>query len=1137
MDNDQNNLGNRKEQLSPARRALLEKRLRGVTNDQQQQQTPTPSIGKAGSLPPLSFSQQRLWFLDQLEPESSVYNLYLALKIQGAIDHTVLQESLDEIVNRHSVLRTRFISRQGQAVQLVDANLRIPLTFIDLSQIAAQERDERFKQVAVEAIRTPYNLAEGPLVHFYLVQMGIQTHILLVCVHHIIFDGWSIHIFQKELAAIYPARLQQKQHLLNPLPFQYSDFADWQRTNLPSMTSPQIAYWEKQLEGSLPELQLPSDRQRPPIQTYRGGTFFFKLPANLTAEIKALSQQEGVTLFMVLLAAFKALLYRYTSQTDILVGFPIANRNLPELDNLIGFFVNTLVLRTDLSGNLTFHELLRRVRQTALDAYANQDVPFEQVVQAINPARTLSRQSIFQVMFAFQSEPAVDWSATGWTVEQLEIDIDTSMFDLTISMEDKETGLGGRIEYSADLFNAAAIQRIASHFQTILESIVANPQERICTLNILPAQERERILIEWTQTWSESDFPANRLFHQLIEDQAERTPDAIAVVYHSHAISYHELNRYANRLAYQLRNAGIGPEVLVAISATRSVELVVALLAVMKAGGGFLPLDPTYPRDRLAYMLSDSRAALLLTQHNLLASLPYEDLPVILLDDILKDTHEFAGRDDRNPNNLVTGDNLAYVIYTSGSTGQPKGAVNPHRGIPNMAEAYLRMMQKWPGSRVLQFSSLSFDASLIEILPCLLGGATIVMADREELLPGQPLAHTLHSQSITHVTLPPSILALLDDKDFPNLRVVASAGEACSQDTITRWSRGRRLINAYGPTECTVWSSGNVYINSQAQPTIGYPLSNIQIYILDEFLHPVPIGIPGELCIGGLGVGLGYLNRPSITAEKFIPNPFSRLPGERLYRTGDKARFLPDGQIEYLGRIDFQVKIHGLRIELGEIESQLSRQPGVAEVVVIVREDRPGDKRLVAYIIPAPGQTLSKHTLTAALRQQLPVYMVPSAFVFLDSFPHSPGGKVDRRGLPPPIELRPDVGVAYEMPGTEIERFIARVWQDALGVDRVGIHDNFFELGGHSLLTVEVHQKLQERFGQKISLIDIFQFPTIHTLAEHLETSGDANPTPAGGQERARRRMQAQDGLLRQRSQLRAGLKQRPDQKDTPDDE
>jgi len=1050
---------------------------------------------------PLSWSQARLWFLNQLENQSASYNMPVALQITGKLNIATLEQAIGEIVQRHEVLRTSFRLVNDTPVQVIDPKATVTLRVVDLQGF--EETDVQ-RLVTLEA-QKPFDLSTCPLVRLSLLQLSEELHVLVLTMHHIVSDGWSMGVFIHELSTLYQALALGEVSPLPDLPIQYADFTVWQRQWFQGeFYEAKLKYWKQQLAGLPPLLELPTDRPRPPIQTSQGRRWKFQLDLPLTQKLKILSQRSGTTLFMTLQAAFATLLARYSGQDDIPIGVPIANRNYQQIESLIGFFVNILVLRTNFQGNPSFSELLTQVRQVAIEAYAHQDVPFEQVVEVCSPERNLSHSPLFQVMFAWQNVPMGKLALPGLQFTPWEIETVTAKFDLTLSMEESDQGLQGWWEYNSDLFEADTIARMALNFQTILAAIVVNPQQSVRELPLLTDLERHQLLVEWNHT--KTEYPKSQCIHELFEAQVEQTPDAVAVVLADSAFTYRELSDRANQLALYLQTFGIGPEVLVGLGVERSLDMIVGLLGILKAGGAYVPLDPTYPQERLDYILQDSQVSMLLTQSHLDFGSPR--VPVVYLDTDWDLISKFGQGD------VVSGvetTNLAYVIYTSGSTGKPKGVLVTHQGLGNLAREQIRLFNISANSRVLQFASLNFDASVSEIFMALCSGATLVLGTPESLLPGENLTQLLHQHSITHVTLPPSALAVLSPDDLPNLANIIVAGEVVSTDLIGRWFSNRRVFNAYGPTEATVCATVAEISNST---TIGRPIANTQIYILDPYLQPVPIGVTSELYIGGVGLARGYLNHPDLTREKFIPNPFNK-GDSRLYKTGDLARYLSDGNIELLGRIDHQVKIRGFRIELGEIEAVLSQHYQVKAAVVVMDQ---GNKRLVAYIVPKQEQP-SVTELRRFLKQKLPDYMLPSAFVILDKLPLLPNGKLNRQALPT-TQLRPEVEATYIAPQNQTEQLIAAVWLELLQVERVGIHDNFFELGGHSLLLIQIHSQLREIFAQELSIVDLFKYPTISSLAQYLSQEQREKPAAVPRQDQAKTRM-VRRSVINQQSQLR----------------
>jgi len=1062
---------------------------------------------------PLSYTQERLWFLDQLAPGNPAYNIAFGLQFQGPLGVDILERSLNKVIRRHEPLRTTFKVFEGQPAQVITPSCWLPLKIVDCQNLPGGECESEVQKLATQASQQPFQLSQGPLLRAQLFRLTQQQHVLLLTLHHIVADEWSVEILIRELLGSYKGFLSHGETPALPaISVQYKDFTYWQRQWLQGeCMDGQFAYWTQHLEGVPAVLSLPTDHPRPAVQTYRGARQSLALPYDLTEQLKALSEQEHVTLFMVLLAAFKTLLYRYTGQDDILVGSPIANRNRSELKGLIGFFVNTLVLRTDLSGNPRFQELLSRVRQVALGAYAHQDVPFNRLVEALQPERDVSHTPLFQVSFTLRQAPQLD-SIPGLTVSPFEVDSETAQFDLSLVVETTEQGLTAWFEYNTDLFEAATITGMLGHWQQLLEGIVASPQARLSDLPLLTEAEQYQLLKQWNDT--EADYPQDLCIHQLFEAQVERTPDAVAVVFDQQQLTYRELNQRANQLAHYLQQLGVKPETLVGICVERSVEMVVGLLGILKAGGAYVPLDPNYPQERLAFILADSRVPILLTQAGLVQELPQYEAKLMCLDTNWK---ALAHQGQENPVSSITTDNPAYVIYTSGSTGKPKGVINTHLGLSNRLLWMQDSYRLESVDCILQKTPFSFDVSVWEFFWPLMIGTRLVLAKPSGHLDSTYLVHLIIQEQVTTLHFVPSMLQLfLEEPGLERcniLKRVICSGETLSVDLQERlFTRlNAELQNLYGPTEAaidvTAWTCQR---GSRQRPVpIGRPIANTQIYLLDQKLQPVPIGVPGELHIGGVGLARGYLNRPNLTDEKFIPNPFSNKPGARLYKTGDLACYRPDGSIEFLGRLDHQVKLRGFRIELGEIEAVLVQHPDVRETIVLVREDHPGDKQLVAYVVPKYNRQPTTSELRDDLKERLPEYMVPSVFMLLDVLPLTPNGKVDRRALPAPEGLRPTLAAAYQAPCSEVEQAIAKVWQEVLNLEKVGVNDNFFDLGGHSLLLVQVNHKLQELFNRELSIVDLFQNSTISSLAQYLSRESEQQLAFQPMHDRARRQIAA----------------------------
>ncbi|MDZ8263789.1 non-ribosomal peptide synthetase [Nostoc sp. ChiQUE01b] len=882
---------------------------------------------------PLSWAQERLWFLHQLEGESGAYTIPFTVRLVGNLNIKALEGALGEMVRRHEVLRTRFEVKHDKPVQVIAPNLTITLPMVDLQNIP-----DPWKQVEQQAINQaykPFDLANDPVLRVMLWRVSQDEYVLLLAIHHIAADGWSIGVLIRELSIYYRAIVMGSSVVLPELPVQYADFTIWQRQWLTNQVlERQLNYWKQELAGAPPLLELPTDRPRTSIQTFRGGVERFQIDALLTQQLRQLSQESEATLFMTLLAGFVVLLSRYSGQTDLVVGSPIANRNHKETQLLIGFFVNTLALRFDLSQEPSFEALLAQVRQVTLNAYEHQDLPFEILVEELQPERKLNRNPLVQVAFALQNAPTSPWDLPGLRVEQLLWRLDTVRVDLELHFWETPEGLNGFCYYSTDLFDAPMIARMMQHYQTLLAAIVAHPKQPVNRLPLLTAAEQQQLLVEWNAT--QADYPTQCL-HQLFETQVEQNPDAVAIVFEAQQLTYQQLNAQANQLANYLQKQGVKPEMLVGICLERSLSMIVGLLGILKAGGAYVPLDPEYPSDRLGFILEDTQVSVVLTQQHLLDKLPQHQAKLVFLDKVWS---QISQNNQDNLNIGVTASHLANVIYTSGSTGKPKGVMVEHKGLCNLAQAQIQAFGVHSDSRILQFASFNFDACISEILMTWASGATLYLGIKDSIMPGMPLIERLRDYGITHITLPPSALAVLPIGELPTLQTIIVAGEACSAELIRQWSVGRNFFNAYGPTEASVCATIAKCTPDGNKVTIGRPIANTQIYILDSQLQPVPIGIPGELHIGGVGLARGYLNRPDLTQEKFIPNPFSTLPHSRLYKTGDLARYLSDGSIEFLGRIDYQVKIRGYRIELGEIEAVLSQLPEVEEAVVIAREDQ-----------------------------------------------------------------------------------------------------------------------------------------------------------------------------------------------------
>ena len=1064
---------------------------------------------------PLSFAQQRLWFLDQLDPHSAAYNLPAAVRLKGRLDSNALERSLQELVRRHESLRTSFAVRDREPVQVIAPELSFSLSLTDLQHLPEAEREAEALRLAGVAARTPFDLSQAPLLRASLVRLAADDHLLVLVMHHIISDGWSMGVFIREAVTLYHGLSRGLAPQLPSLPIQYADYACWQRDWLQGAElDKQLAYWTAKLRDCPAVLELPTDHPRTTAISNRGATFQFSLPPSLREQLTALSQAHGATLFMTLLAAFQALLARYTGQESISVGTPIASRTRPEVQNVIGFFVNTLVMNTDLSGNPDFTEILSRAKETALGAYAHQDLPFEHLVEALQPERDLSHSPLFQVMFDLVQEQPETARQTELSVTPVKTESGLAKFDLTLSMIDTATELIGVFEYNADLFEAATIARMCGHFRTLLEAIAQHPQQSLAQLPLLTTDEWQQ-LQRWNDT--RADFPATSL-PALIAAQAQAQPDAIAIQCGAHALTYRELNDRAAQLAAHLRRRGVARETIVGICLERSPELIIALLAVFKAGGAYLPLDPHYPADRLAFMLEDAQAQMVIIHSHLKSAISNlkSEIEMLCLDTDWPLMAQ-AGTDEVSAE--VLPEQAAYVIYTSGSTGQPKGVLIEQRALANYVQAASAKFRLSAADRVLQFASISFDAAAEEIWPCLVQGATLVLRDDEMLASAAGFLARCAEWGITLLDLPTAYWhelvaeAARSELRLPeSLRLVIIGGERAVPERLRQWQqlmqtqqREVRLLNTYGPTEATIvatWWEAGTEAELREVP-IGEPVANATAWVLDREQAVVPVGVVGELCLGGAGLARGYLNRPELTAEKFIElqsadlrlqiaelqqsasvnlqsaisNPQSAI---RLYRTGDLVRRRADGQLEYVGRVDEQVKLRGFRIELGEIEAALRTHREVKDAVVVVRADAAGHKRLVAYVVPGQANP-AVNELRQHLQQTLPDYMVPAIYVFLAALPLNVSGKVDRRALPEPEEHSAPLS-AEALPRTATEQKLAEIWQQVLGLRQVSVNDSFFALGGDSILSIQVIARARAA-GLHLTPKQLFENPTISALA------------------------------------------------------
>lgn len=1075
--------------LSSEKRALLEAMLAKESKPREL----TTIQRRNNSHAPLSYAQQRIWFLDQMDPGNSAYNVPAAMRLSGELDVQALRMSLEEIVRRHESLRTVFSVSEGQAVQTVKAPESWTLNSIDLSELESNQREAEALRLAKQDTARPFDLSRGPLLRTSLVRLAPREHILSLTMHHIVSDGWSLGVFIRELSALYEAFRDGQTSPLGELTIQYPDYAQWQREHLggPALEK-HLSYWREELKGAPLVLELPTDRPRPNLQRTFGKSLPFALSKTLSVELEALSRRESTTLYMTLLAAYQTLLHHYTGQEDFLVGSAIANRNRAETEGLIGLFVNTLPQRARLSNSPTFRELLKQVSESALDANLHQDLPFSMLVEELQPQRDLSHTPLFQVMFVFQNVPIDPLVLPGLTITPVEIEDEAAKYDLSLSMTNGADGLSGRLVYNTDLFDESTIKRMQGHLQNLLEAIVSDPNRNISTLPLTSERERRQLVYEFNQ-W-ERKFAGSSLIHETIEQQARLRPRARAVECEGEVLSYAELNRRANQLAHYLIRLGVGPETPVAVYLQPSLEMVISLVAILKAGGGYVPLSPACPPDRLSFMLEDTAAPFLLTHESALPQLPEKRPEAICLD---SEFESIACESSEDPAVTMSPDNLAYVIYTSGSTGIPKGVIVTHRNVSRLFEA----TEDWFGfdeSDVWTFfHSYAFDFSVWELWGALrYGGCVVVVPFWMSRSPETFFEHIIEKK-VTVLSQTPSAfnqLMRVDESEAGGselaLKTVVFGGEALKPGNLIGWNERRgvespRLINMYGITETTVHVTYHRLmeedIGHAASSVVGRPIPDLQVHILDEHLQPVPVGLAGQIYVAGAGLARGYLNRPGLTAERFIPNPFSSN-GDRLYQTGDKARYRADGAIEYLGRVDQQVKVRGFRVELGEIEAALREHSAVAQCVVTVREDSPDEKRIVAYVAPRQNQSPSVDDFRDFLKQKLPDYMVPAAFVSIDTIPLTQNGKLDHSALPAPDSERPKLASSFESPRTEVEKTLADIWSSLLGIDDIGINDNFFELGGDSILVIQVVARARQA-GIRLAPKDIFQHQTIAELA------------------------------------------------------
>jgi len=1050
--------------------------------------------------------QRQFWLLHQLAPASCAYHIAQAFRLRGRLDAAALEQSLRTIVAAHEVFRTSFRVEGERILQVISAFTPLEVPTLDLRGHSVEARDATVhRRIAAEVVR-PFDLERGPLLRVLRLQLAEEEQILVFTLHHIITDLPSLEQFFRELGLRYEAATRGA---ADPLPAsvpQYADYALWEQQWLGTEEfAAMLSYWQQQWEGQESLLTLPLDRPRPAVPSFGGGEAPVALSGEVVEALRRWGREAGVPLFVTLLSAYGVLLHRYSRQASVTVGVPFTNRRQAAFREVMGCCINILPVGMDFGGDPSFRVVAQRVRQAMLEAHRRQEVTLEQMVERLKLSRDLSHNPLYQVGFTFRPPAAL--ALAGLAVEPLRVETGSSQLDLFLMLWEQGSGLAGRLEYRTDLFEAATLERWAGHYGTLLSSLAQDPERPIGTLPLLPQAERRQLLVAWNDTGA--DYPQDRCLHQLFEGQAARTPEAVAVVFEGEQLTYGELNRRANQLAHHLQSLGVGPDVPVGVYMERSLEMLIGLLGILKAGGAYLPVDPEFPRERIAYMLDHSQVPVLLTQERLKEQLGRTGATLICLD---PGRRAFLQENEENPPGASRPEHLAYVIYTSVSTGRPKGVQVPHGAAVN----FLVSMQREPGLTahdvLLAVTTLSFDISVLELFLPLMVGARTVIASREVSSDGGRILEALERHHVTVMQATPATWRLMMAagwKGSERLKVLCG-GEALSQDLARDLlQRAGSVWNMYGPTETTVWSTCHRLTGPEGPILIGRPIANTQVYILDPLLQPVPIGVPGEIYIGGAGVARGYLNAPDLTAERFIASPWTRDPEVRLYKTGDFGRYLPDGTIECLGRLDNQVKLHGFRIELGEIEAILGRHAQVREAAVALHTDGLGNVRLVGYVVPTTEDTPTVESLREFLQERLPYYMVPASYVTLAALPLTPNGKVDRKALPEPGSARPALERAYVAPATDQEKALSRIWGQVLGLDRVGVHDNFFDLGGNSLLGVQVVEHVRKKLDVAIPVVRLFQCPTIAALAKHLDGDAAAVVSTEQIERRAQRRRAA----------------------------
>ncbi|MGB7290980.1 MAG: amino acid adenylation domain-containing protein [Thermodesulfobacteriota bacterium] len=1042
---------------------------------------------------PLSFGQERLWFLHQLNPGGLSYNETGVFQLVGPLNIKALEDALNEIIRRHDILRTTFITIDGKPFQNIAHSMTLNLPVVDISNLPASTRRTAALRIVDEEVDRTFDLAKGPLTRYQLVHLGDEENWLIVSLHHIVCDGLSIGLFFREAVNLYAAFSKGEPSPLLELPIQYADYALWQREMMEGENlKKQLSYWERQLSAPLRVLELPTDNSRLLALNYKRGNYRFELPVNLYKDLRELKYREKVTLFMTLLAALNVLLFRYTGLDDIIVQSPISGRTHSKIRRLIGFFVNALVLRTDLTGNPSFRELLGRVKKVCLEAYDHQELPYERLVREINPDREPTRSPLGRVVLVLLKdvlEPAEN--SNGVRITPIRTESGTDEIDLTLFIWEGKAGLTGNVIYNANLFSESTITLMIERFQILLEGIVEHPEQRITDLPILTEREKHQLLVEWNDT--KREYPRAKCIHELFEEQVERAPESIAVVFEDQELTYRELNQRANKLARHLQSLGVAPETSVGLFMDRSPEIIVGLLGILKAGGTYVPIDASYPEERLSFILEVTKLPIVLTQNSLESKFRghktrSKTTSIKHIFSIDSDQGITSNMPKKNPTSNVSHDSLALLFFTSGSTGKPKGIELEHSGICNFTEEMTKNLEIAPNDRILQFTSTSFIVSIIEIFAALSSGATLVMGSQKSLMPGIALTRFLFDNAISVATLPPSTISSLYETDLPKLRILIATGESVTSDIVKRWSSTKKFLNLYGTTETGIATLGELNGQTRNTPLIGRPISNMQVYLLDDKLNPVPVGVRGEICIAGTGLARGYLNRPDLTSEKFIPNPFDSNPGSRIYRSGDFARYRTDGSLEFLGRFDNQVKIRGFRVELREIEATMLSNPDVREAVAIAQEHELEGKRILVYFSPAQDRKIIVSEIREFLKENLPYFMIPSQIILLSKLPRSPNGKIDPGKLPLPNKSRPELREAYVAPSSVPEELLERIFASILGIENVGVNDTFFDLGGHSLKATQVISRIKDTFKIDLPQSAIYDMPTITRLAKLIGT-------------------------------------------------